>query len=73
MKKEEQTSNGFAIGGIVTIIIGIFAMVGIMGIASIILGALALKGSAWAKVLGVLEIVLGVVYVLVTVVYMSMA
>jgi hypothetical protein len=73
MEKQEQTSNGFAIGGIVTIIIGIFAMVGIMGIASIILGALALKGSAWAKVLGVLEIVLGIVYVLVTVIYMSMA
>ena len=73
MEKQEQTSNGFAVGGIVTIIIGIFAMVGIMGIASIILGALALKGSAWAKVLGVLEIVLGVVYVLVTVIYMSMA
>ena len=73
MEKQEQTSNGFAIGGIVTIIIGIFAMGGIMGIASIILGALALKGSAWAKVLGVLEIVLGIVYVLVTVIYMSMA
>ena len=73
MEKQEQTSNGFAIGGIVTIIIGIFAMVGIMGIASIILGALALKGSAWAKVLGVLEIVLGVIYVLVTAIYMSMA
>lgn len=73
MEKQEQTSNGFAVGGIVTIIIGIFAMVGIMGIASIILGALALKGSAWAKVLGVLEIMLGVIYVLVTVIYMSVA
>ena len=73
MEKQEQTSNGFAIGGIVTIIIGIFAMAGIMGIASIILGALALKGSAWAKVLGVLEIVLGIIYVLMAVIYMSVA
>ena len=73
MNNQEQTANGFAIAGIVTLIIGIFAMVGIMGIASIILGALALKGSAWAKVLGVLEIALGIVYVLVTVIYMSMA
>lgn len=73
MGKQEQTANGFAIGGIVTIIIGIFAMGGIMGIASIVLGALALKGSAWAKVLGVLEIVLGVIFVLVMALYMSIA
>lgn len=73
MNNQEQTANGFAIAGIVTLIIGIFAMGGIMGIASIILGALALKGSAWAKVLGVLEIVLGIVFVLMTMIFMSLS
>lgn len=47
-----------------TLFIGIFVMGGIMGIASIILGALAMKGSAWAKVLGILEIVIGAIFVL---------
>lgn len=73
MNNQEQTANGFAIAGIVTLIIGIFAMGGIMGIASIVLGALALKGSAWAKVLGVLEIVLGIVFVLVMMIFMSLS
>ena len=73
MNNQEQTANGFAIAGIVTLIIGIFAMGGIMGIASIILGALALKGSAWAKVLGVLEIVLGIVFVLMMMIFMSLS
>lgn len=73
MSNQEQTANGFAIAGIVTLIIGIFAMGGIMGIASIILGALALKGSAWAKVLGVLEIVLGIVFVLMMMIFMSLS
>lgn len=71
MNNQEQTSNGFAIAGIVTIIIGIFVMGGIMGIASIVLGALALKGSAWAKVLGVFEIVLGIIFVLAMMVMLS--
>lgn len=71
MNNQEQTANGFAIAGIVTLIIGIFAMGGIMGIASIVLGALALKGSAWAKVLGVFEIVLGIVFVMMMVIFMS--
>jgi len=71
MNNQEQTSNGFAIAGIVTIIIGIFALGGIMGIASIVLGALALKGSAWAKVLGVFEIVLGIIFVLVMMIALS--
>lgn len=62
--KEEQTGNGCAIAGMMTIFIGIFVMGGIMGAASIILGALAMKGSAWAKVLGIFEIVIGAVYVL---------
>ena len=71
MNNQEQTSNGFAIAGIVTIIIGIFALGGIMGIASIVLSALALKGSAWAKVLGVFEIVLGIIFVLVMMIALS--
>lgn len=71
MSNQEQTSNGFAIAGIVTIIIGIFVMGGIMGIASIVLGALALKGSAWAKVLGVFEIVLGIIFVLAMMIMLS--
>ena len=71
MNNQEQTSNGFAIAGIVTIIIGIFVMGGIMGIASIVLGALALKGSAWAKVLGVFEFVLGIIFVLAMMIMLS--
>lgn len=71
MNNQEQTSNGFAIAGIVTIIIGVFVMGGIMGIASIVLGALALKGSAWAKVLGVFEIVLGIIFVLAMMIMLS--
>lgn len=61
---QEQTGNGCAVAGMMTLFIGIFVMGGIMGIASIILGILAMKGSAWAKVLGILEIVIGAVYVL---------
>lgn len=71
MSNQEQTGNGFAIGGLTTLIIGIFVMGGIMGIASIILGALALKGSAWAKVLGVIEIVMGIMYLLVMIIALS--
>lgn len=71
MDKQEQVGNGFAIGGIVTIIIGIFAMAGIMGIVSVVFGALALRGSAWAKVLGVIEIVLGVLYVILMMIALS--
>lgn len=71
MDKQEQTSNGFAIVGIVTIIIGIFVMGGIMGIVSIVFGALALKGSAWAKVLGIFEIILGIIFVLVMMIALS--
>lgn len=64
MSNQEQTGNGCAVAGIMTLFIGIFVMGGIMGIASIILGALAMKGSAWAKVLGILEIVIGAIFVL---------
>ena len=72
MDKQEQTGNGFATAGIITIIIGIFALGGVMGIASIVLGALALRGGAWAKVLGVLEIILGVIFVLAMMIALSM-
>lgn len=72
MNNQEQAGNGFAIGGLVTLFIGIFIMGGIMGIASIILGALALKGSAWAKVLGAIEIALGIVFVIVMMIVLSM-
>lgn len=71
MNNQEQTSNGFAIGGLVTLFIGVFVMGGIMGLASIILGALALKGSAWAKVLGVIEIVLGALFVILMMIVLS--
>lgn len=64
MSNQEQTGNGCAVAGIMTLFIGIFVMGGIMGIASIILGALSMKGSAWAKVLGILEIVIGAIFVL---------
>lgn len=72
MTNQEQTGNGCAIAGLATTFIGIFLMGGIMGIASIVLGALAMKGSAWAKVLGVLEIVVGVIFVIVMALYVSM-
>lgn len=72
MSNQEQTGNGCAIAGLATTFIGIFLMGGIMGIASIVLGVLALKGSAWAKVLGVLEIVIGIIFVIVMMFYMSL-
>lgn len=71
MNNQEQTGNGFATAGIITIIIGIFTMGGIMGIASIVLGALALKGGAWAKVLGIFEIILGTIFVLMMMIVLS--
>ena len=64
MSNQEQTGNGCAVAGIMTLSIGIFVMGGIMGIASIVLGALAMRGSAWAKVLGILEIVVGTIFAL---------
>ena len=64
MNNQEQTGNGCAVAGLMTLFIGIFVMGGIMGIASIVLGALAVKGSAWAKVLGILEIVVGTIFAL---------
>lgn len=64
MSNQEQTGNGCAVAGLMTLFIGVFVMGGIMGIASIILGALSMKGSAWAKVLGILEIVIGSIFVL---------
>lgn len=64
MNNQEQTGNGCAVAGIMTLFIGIFVMGGIMGIASIVLGALSMKGSAWAKVLGILEIIIGTIFAL---------
>lgn len=72
MNNQEQTGDGCAVAGMMTLLIGIFVMGGIMGIASIILGALAMKGSAWARVLGVLEIVIGTIFALVMVIVMGM-
>lgn len=71
MNNQEQTGNGCAIAGLATLFVGIFLLGGIMGIASIILGVLAMKGSAWAKVLGVLEIIIGVIFVIVMALYVS--
>lgn len=72
MNNQEQTGNGCAIAGLATLFVGIFLLGGIMGIASIVLGALAMRGSAWAKVLGVLEIIIGVIFVIVMALYISM-
>lgn len=70
---QEQTGNGCAVAGMMTLFIGIFVMGGIMGIASIVLGALAMKGSAWAKVLGIFEIVIGTIFALTMVVAIGMS
>ena len=64
MSNQEQTGNGCAVAGLMTLFIGVFVMGGIMGIASIVLGALSMKGGAWAKILGILEIVIGSIFVL---------
>lgn len=72
MNNQEQTGNGCAVAGLMTLFIGIFVMGGIMGIASIVLGALAMKGSAWAKVLGILEIVVGTIFALAMFIVMEM-
>lgn len=72
MSKQEQSANGCAIAGLATAFIGVFLLGGIMGIATIVFGALGTKGSAWAKVLGILEIIIGVIYVLVMLFYISM-
>lgn len=72
MNNQEQTGNGCAVAGLMTLFIGIFVMGGIMGIASIVLGALSMKGSAWAKVLGILEIVVGTIFALAMFIVMGM-
>lgn len=73
MNNQEQTGNGCAIAGLATLFVGIFALGGIMGIASIVLGVLALKGSAWAKVLGVLEIIVGTIFMIMMMLYVALA
>lgn len=72
MNNQEQTGNGCAVAGMMTLLIGIFVMGGIMGAASIVLGGFAMKGSAWAKVLGVLEIVVGTIFVMAMFIVMGM-
>ena len=62
--EQEQTGNGFAIAGLATAFMGIFLLGGIMGIVTLIFGVLALRGSAWAKVLGVVEMAVGVLFIL---------
>lgn len=64
-KEQEQFGNGFAIAGLATAFMGIFLLGGIMGIVTLIFGALALRGSAWAKVLGFVEIAVGIIFILV--------
>lgn len=62
--EQEQTGNGFAIAGLATAFMGLFLLGGIMGIVTLIFGVLALRGSAWAKVLGVVEMAVGVLFIL---------
>ena len=62
--EQEQTGNGFAIAGLATAFMGIFLLGGIMGIVTLIFGVQALRGSAWAKVLGVVEMAVGVLFIL---------
>lgn len=64
-KEQEQTGNGCAVAGLATAFMGIFLLGGVMGIATLIFGILALRGSAWAKVLGFVEIVVGIIFILV--------
>jgi len=62
--EQEQTGNGFAVAGLATAFMGLFLLGGIMGIVTLIFGVLALRGSAWAKVLGVVEMAVGVLFIL---------
>ena len=62
--EQEQTGDGFAIAGLATAFMGLFLLGGIMGIVTLIFGVLALRGSAWAKVLGVVEMAVGVLFIL---------
>lgn len=61
---EQETGNGCAVAGLATAFIGIFLLGGVMGIATLVFGVMALKGSAWAKVLGVVEMAVGVLFIL---------
>ena len=68
-----QSANGCAIGGITTAVIAIFVLGGPLGLATLILGILALKGDAWAKTLGVIEIVIGIIFIIIVSMYMAAA
>lgn len=71
-KNNTSAGNGCAVGGLATALLGIFALAVPMGIATIVLGILALKGDPWAKVLGIIEIVIGAIYIFVYMVYLAM-
>lgn len=61
----KQSYNVCGIIATLTSFIGMFVAGLFMGIASIILGALSTKGDTWAKVLGIVNIVIGIIYLLV--------
>lgn len=71
-KNNTSAGNGCAVGGLATALLGIFALAVPMGIATIVLGILALKGDPWAKVLGIIEIIIGAIYIFVYMVYLAM-
>lgn len=71
-KNNTSTGDGCAIGGLATAVLGIFVLAVPMGIATIALGILALKGNPWAKVLGIIEIIIGAIYIFVYMVYLAM-
>lgn len=71
-KNNTSAGNGCAVGGLATALLGIFALAVPMGTATIVLGILALKGDPWAKVLGIIEIVIGAIYIFVYMVYLAM-
>lgn len=61
----KQSYNVCGIIATLTSFIGVFVAGFFMGIASIILGALATKGDTWAKTLGIVNIIIGIIYLLV--------
>ena len=70
-EEQEQTGNGCAVAGLATAFMGIFLLGGVMGIATLIFGILALRGSAWAKVLGAVEVAVGIIFILVVIIAAS--
>lgn len=68
----KQAGNGCAIGGLLTAILAVFVAGGPLGIATLVLGILALNGDVWAKTLGIIEIVIGVIFIIIMALYLSM-